>query len=190
LAQERESPTTADKKTLEGETSSQSVRLIRAENLARTFPNLSICILQGTLGSGGGGSTRSESDRRQAISLRLFAAEVFAQGIPVVIVIPSLKPSVAIAVLKKLAGFIGSNRPNGTRRLMKTLDDARTEILGKGGKSKNREVLWELALDVSLYAVPDWSGRLALSAMNRVTTDQERMQSVSDETLTSSGTKL
>ncbi|MBV9958268.1 MAG: hypothetical protein JO360_07600 [Acidobacteria bacterium] len=154
LAQELSA--TSDKKSLESREADQHELLIRAEDLVRAFPYLSVCVLHAPPGSS---DKRTEGDRRRAINARLFAAEVFAQGIPVVVVIPPLKPTMAVRAIEKLARVLGRNELHATSGLLKTLDEMRKDILGESGQDK--ETSTEIALDVCLYAVADWDGRLA-----------------------------
>jgi hypothetical protein len=101
-------------------------RLVRAEDVGRIFPSLALCIIQGVPGRPD--PRRLESDRYEAMLARAFAGELFALGVPAVIVVPPLGSPVAVAVLERLAAAL-QPRPRGARTLQEAVVAACTRIV-------------------------------------------------------------
>ncbi|HET9897386.1 MAG TPA: hypothetical protein VFQ44_20845 [Streptosporangiaceae bacterium] len=117
--------------------------LMRAADVLARFPDLAFCVLQATPQEH---LDRTETQRRQAATLRMLAAEIFSLGVPAVVTIPALPTSVTVSVLAALSAAVTS-RP---RRFAAALTDAlryeaeRLETIP--GLSP------ECALDLCLYA--------------------------------------
>ena len=123
--------------------------LIQASEIARTFDNLALCILQGEPASADG--ARRDVERRDAILARVFAADLFAQGIPVVLVLPPLDPSLGAEVLRLASQAIAADILPGTTRFLQVIVDMQTLIVEQC-KADSLESAWEQALDVCIYA--------------------------------------
>src|SRR5579859_1068929 len=123
-------------------------RLLRAEELSRIFPNLTICLLQSLPAPF---TRRSETDRENAAWQRRFAAELHASGVPVVIVIPPLSEESILKILRPLVVAL-SQKPLLSGALFDALGTAREatmqEVLEVGG---SREDALETAFDLCLY---------------------------------------
>jgi len=134
--------------------------LLRSEDAMSRFTALQLVVLQCSPSLASSSSAeRFESDRKDAALARLFAAELFAQGAPMVIVIPSLGPEMSVAVLEMLARAI-SKRHRGNRTLQDAIVDVRA-IVAKADESKKGEpATRETALDICFYCTPDWDGRM------------------------------
>lgn len=150
--------------------SATSSRLISAADIVRIFPQLELCVLQGETGIVD--EQRVEGDRLEAALARRFAAELYAQGGPTVIVIPPLEPEIAIKVLQALSAILVRDLvPTGRREILRVLRRkprprlptamlehalvaAQNEIVRSIGVDENG---WELALDMCLFA-PSHSG--------------------------------
>jgi hypothetical protein len=137
---------------IKAEESDQPMRLVHAQEISRTFPTLAVCIVQGPPLSQA--SRRLESDRRDVMLARVFAADLFSQGIPVVLVLPPLTPLVAVPVLTQMAQAIQERVLPGTDRFLQVITDIQTLIVEREGLSPS--VAWELALDVCMYAHKNW----------------------------------
>jgi hypothetical protein len=125
-----------------------STWLIQASEVARTFPNLAVCILQGEPGSADG--PRRDVERRDATLARAFAADLFAQGIPVVLVLPLLDASVGAAVLHLASKAIADDILPGSNQFLQVIVDIQNLIVERC-KANSLESAWELALDVCIY---------------------------------------
>lgn len=121
--------------------------LLRAEELAKQFPELALCVLQATPIET---EERTDADREQAAYLRLFAAELFVLGVPAVVTIPPLPPSVAAAVLGHLAAALQDRDQQGITALLKAIAAAQTDIINLS--EADAEAKLEAALDLCLYA--------------------------------------
>jgi hypothetical protein len=147
--------TVSNEATISLDESKPSQTSLGAADLVRAFPNLRVCILQGEVDPLRG--ERTGSDRGQAALARAFAAEVFALGIPIVIMLPRLDGRRAAEALEAVATTLASRPRRGTAALQKALVRAQERILS--GYAEASETGWELAMDVCLYAVPGWSGK-------------------------------
>jgi hypothetical protein len=120
--------------------------LLRVEDLAKRFPELALCVLQATPIETG---ERTDADREQAAYLRLFAADLFVQGVPAIVTIPPLPPSAGAAVLNQIAAAL-RGRQQGTRALLKAIATAQDAIMDLS--EADPEAKLEAALDLCLYA--------------------------------------
>lgn len=130
-------------------------RFVRPEDVARYFPSLSICIIQGSP------LKRSlpnrESARSEAQLARAFAADVFRQGVPVVLFLPSVDASLSPKVLGEMARAIKGRPRFGTKALLQSLTKARSLIADEAGS--DLESALEMAFDACVYLIADWDGR-------------------------------
>ncbi|MCZ7543147.1 MAG: hypothetical protein M5R40_06235 [Anaerolineae bacterium] len=126
-----------------------------AGSLQRAFPDLALCVIQEHPGDQ---YPRNALDRRSAALARTFAAELFARGVPAVLTLPSLEPRLAVDVLGRLASAFAQRQRMGTAALHEALIDIRAAI--RETYRDDAEAGWEAALDVCLYAIPDWNGEL------------------------------
>lgn len=101
---------------------------IRAEEIVDTCPELQLCILQGApLRSL---ATRNDLDRRAAAMTRVLAARLFAQNVPLVVVVPPLEQSRAAKVTEMIVGYAAREGPHDGRAFLSLLDDIRHFISG------------------------------------------------------------
>jgi hypothetical protein len=134
----------------------QAAELETSSALARKFPRLSLCIMQGAPLSSGG--PRLDDDRLTASLSRSFAAEIAASCDAAVIVIPPLLAPVAKTALESVIALIRRSPRRGTFALERCVDQMR-DIIVRGIDDPN--AAWESAMDVCLFCDADWDGRSA-----------------------------
>jgi hypothetical protein len=141
------------------ESLSERDSLVRVEDVTRTFPNLSVCVIQGEPRQAN--PQRLDGDRRDAFFARLFASQMFATGVPFVLVIPPLRITEATAVVEQLARALAGWPLFKQERLLKTVGDLRLQI-GRYALSLGLDPVatQELPQDLCLYVTHDWDGRL------------------------------
>ncbi len=124
------------------------------EDIRREYPLTSLCILQGKplLQA----QARLESDRRDAQKLRQFAGELFAQGVPAVLVLPALPLAVGSEVINQLAATIARRPRDAGHAMLKTIAEIRAAIVAL--QPAEPDAAWEEAFDVCLYCTDDWYG--------------------------------
>lgn len=115
-------------------------QLARSSDLLNLAPDAAVCILQSLVSEG----ERSTYERSQASYLRTFAAELFALGVPAVIVFPPLGPRLWEPHLAKLAKAL-LTIGNTVDHLQSVLTNLRSDLATLG-----EEVVW----DLNLYAKP------------------------------------
>jgi hypothetical protein len=141
--------------------------LIEANDIVQNMPNLILCIVQGRIEPGSG--ERSESQRRDALLARLFASELFAQGVPAVLVVPGAPSDIAARAINAIGLHLTRYSREASKERLSLLSDMIVtiqEIIQEGfyqGESSSNEagraasiVRVEAALDVCLYATGDW----------------------------------
>jgi hypothetical protein len=136
------------------ETAKATETALSASDLARTCPSMRVCLLQGPVEINKVG--RRDSDRRREALARSFAAELFTQGIPVVIIVPPLYADVAAQVAAAIATALRARPVAGTREMQRAVERARNLLTGTEGGTAPAD--WERAYDMSLYAEADWDG--------------------------------
>jgi len=101
-----------------GDSSTPSV--IGPEEIARRFPDLRLCVLQGTPDDD---SRRSLNTRDAAERSRLLAAELAGLGVPAVIVLPSLPVMIGVEAIQLIAGVLANadNPARARARFLKIL---------------------------------------------------------------------
>ncbi len=154
LRLDQEGRPSSSKKSLEEESSD---RIVGAEEIAARFTNLSLCVIQGDPQKASL-TERNATDRQRAALTRVFAAKLFTAGVPAVLVIPPLKPTLAAAVLERVATILTRQPRRGTRALLEATAEI-AELVSKQSEMSPADAS-EKALDVCLYAVKDWNGRL------------------------------
>ena len=137
----------------------------RSDDLTLVFPQAQVLILQAPAQSYD--RTRRAADRRQAGLARAFAAELHAQGIPVVLVLPPIEAELIAPLLKRLATWLTRRRP-GFAALQEEIVQIQGELVrrlskvprGTSHADRNvaRDAAWEVACDLCLYADPNWDG--------------------------------
>jgi len=140
--------TVSEKMATRPDAAEASARYFRAEDLATRFPALQIAVLQGEFTSQE--VERRETDRTNAAVTRIFAASLFAEGIPIVIVIPPLEGSVTEAVIATVAGVVLKRRRWPVQSMLKALASARKHV--QESEFYQGEDGMEWALDISIYA--------------------------------------
>ncbi len=133
--------------------------LVRVEDITRAFPNLSVCVIQEEPRQVS--PQRLEGDRRDAFFARIFASQMFAAGVPFVLVIPPLRITEASAVIDQLAQLLARRSRLQQRQLLKTIGDLRLQI-GRYGLSLGADPVTaqELPQDLCIYLNREWDGRL------------------------------
>jgi hypothetical protein len=134
------------------EAAKDKVPVYQARELKRLFPNLALCIVQGEIGPLP--SERSEAEQRRAALARVFAADLFAQGVPGVLVLPPLDVDRATAVVQTLAKALGKRMKApflDARTLEQAAAEAQEAMVQLG--SEGRQLKWDRAMDVCLYCV-------------------------------------
>jgi hypothetical protein len=138
-------------------------RLLRAEDLARDFPSMSLCVLQGLPADLP--PERIDDDRRRAALARRFAAELFDEGVPAVLVLPPLPATLATEILSTIASLLADplapapgRRPDRPRtpgaQLAAVIRELQLHILTSD--AGETAVRWEVAFDVCLYCQDYW----------------------------------
>jgi hypothetical protein len=112
-------------------------------------PRTRVCVVQDFPEDG---HRRTSGDRYAANIARLLAAEIHAQGIPVVIMIPSLPERQSRDVLSIVANAIGRFPRVANRTLLAAVEEARRKISQEGWPDAMAAT--ELACDVILYSAP------------------------------------
>ncbi|HEY1295287.1 MAG TPA: ATP-binding protein [Chloroflexota bacterium] len=127
-----------------------SSTLVRPSDVPRIFPDLAVCIVQGEPDKLS--ATRLDADRRAAASARFFAARLFRQGVPAVIVIPPLPAGLAQSVATQVASTLASSPDWGVSTFLSAVSKARTTILNSAvDPARDAERTREQALDVCVY---------------------------------------
>ncbi|MBV9958840.1 MAG: hypothetical protein JO360_10480, partial [Acidobacteria bacterium] len=126
---------------------------ISSEDLGRILPNLLLCIIQGVTENV---FKRTITDRRDAILARIFAADLSATGVPIVLVLPPLTPDLSVQVLKTLSRamkrLLLKEFTSFPALLADTIKAIQIQII-KG--VREAESGQELALDVCCYMEPN-----------------------------------
>ena len=93
---------------------------------------------------------------------RKLAAEVFAQGVPIVVVLPPLEALVAVQSLERLAVAIRRCYRSGTNTMLRAVTEIRGLIAKDAAARKAAlgDEWWEPVFDVCFYGIDDWDGRL------------------------------
>ncbi len=117
----------------------------RPEDISEQFRNVRLLILQGEASPGAG--ERVDGDRLDAASMRRFAAAVFSQGIPMVVVVPPLEGALAAKVISGIIKALGRRVPWPVGLVSRALAEARAEIFENSPVGPSRE----RAFDVCLY---------------------------------------
>jgi hypothetical protein len=120
---------------------------VRAEDIAALFAEVSVCVLQATPTET---EMRTDTDREQAAYLRLFSADLFALGFPVVIAIPPLPASLSTAVMTRIARAVTAWDRQGSGGLLTAIAAARSDVMNLS--SINAEAKLEAAADICLFA--------------------------------------
>jgi hypothetical protein len=133
--------------------------LLRVEDVTRVFPNLSACIIQEIPRAGS--TKRLDGDRRDAFHARLFASQMFAAGVPFVLVIPPMGIEEAIKAINQIVPVLMRRSWSKQQRLLKAVGEMRLEI---GRHAESLEVdpayVQELPQDVCLYLNREWDGKV------------------------------
>jgi hypothetical protein len=127
-----------------------SSRLVRPSELRTAYPEARLFILQGHPPDDT--TRRLASDRQAANLLRLFAAELARKGARV-IVIPPVASSVGSEALARLYNTAPRFLDRGVTAILPAISRIQTDIF-EGGDGA-RPSMWELALDVCVYDLPD-----------------------------------
>ncbi len=127
--------------------------LISAEQLIHRFPRLNVCLLQGPLIEA---TPRSETDREAAALQRQFAAQLSLQGIPIVIVIPTLPHSLARDVAETFRTLLQDQHIPSADELLAALATARNQI-AHAPIGTDDDTL-ETACDLCLYLARETGG--------------------------------
>ena len=153
LGEERSKLTAETSKSID-----ESDSLIRAEDLTRAFPNLSVCILQE--GPRQVSAQRLEGDRRDAFFARLFASQMFGAGVPFVLVIPPLRITEAIMAIDHFAKLLARRSRFKRWEVLGAIAELRLQI-GRYALSLGVDPVTtkELPQDLCLYLNPEWDGR-------------------------------
>lgn len=115
--------------------------LLHIEEIARTYANLQLCILQCPPQ---GGTRRTSTERAQMGNLRLLAARLFAAGVALVLTIPTLGLQQSEYVLRNLAWALSGD--NWRQELDQAIVEARQFLLAEfSGEEQER------AFDFCLY---------------------------------------
>jgi len=137
---------------------------LRAADLERVFPDLSLCILQGEWAAGT--RERLDSARRRAGRTRRFAAELAERGVPATIVVPPMPSAAADDALAILADFLHRRPEEGAAALALAAQAIRRRVLERPDRraadQPDPDVLLETALDVCVYVQPNWSPKVEL----------------------------
>jgi hypothetical protein len=134
----------------------QEIHWMRTEEIGE-YPYLALCIVQGEPRAQTPGG-RTSLGRRNAALMREYAAQVYAQGVPAVLVLPPLPPDVATTAIQRVARALRRRRRRGAHELLQAVAEIQAAILAQEGLDP--EVAWEQAYDVCLYCAHDWDGRL------------------------------
>jgi hypothetical protein len=125
---------------------------LRPEDILRLFPGIAVCIIHAppsrTM------ARRLDGDRRHAVLARVFAARVFAEGVPLVAVIPPLQPRDTSQVLSGIARAVVDSGPSRIAAVREAIGEARRFVVGQvreGGAPQG----WEAAYDLCLFAIAD-----------------------------------
>jgi len=139
-----------EKESLQFSVQPDSTRTLRANDIARLFPNLRLCVLLGF--DRNEAAPRTPSDRISAGIARCGAANLFLAGIPAVICVPSLplQSDLTEQVLKVLATAIAKRPANAARRLQFAVRAIQDLIFAESGASLPDAT--ELAYDVCYYS--------------------------------------
>jgi len=141
------------------ESVSERDSLIRVEDVTRAFPALSVCIIQEEPRQVN--PQRLDGDRRDAFFARLFASQMFAAGVPFVLVIPPLRITEATSAIDQLAVLLARRSRLQRRQLLQTIGDLRLQI-GRYALSLGADPVTaqELPQDLCIYLNREWDGRL------------------------------
>lgn len=127
-----------------GTRKSASADYVTAIDVRRSFPRLSLCIVQGSPQVEVG--ERLPSDRREAGLGRVLCSELATQGVPVVIYLPMMDQKIGQQALDTIASFC---KPGARLAQIQTgLRTVQQMIVKYGAGSADA---WECALDVCLY---------------------------------------
>jgi hypothetical protein len=129
-----------------GEPSERS-RSFAAGQLLHRYPRAELCVLQARPSPQY--APRTSTDRFEAMSLRLFAAELVAGGLPAVMILPSLVPDEALYAVSTIAAALDHIESSPAQALI----DARARIQEaiRAPAGKDAEDAWERAMDVCVY---------------------------------------
>jgi hypothetical protein len=125
-------------------------QVIRPPELRSAYPNARLFILQGHPPEDA--TDRLASDRQAANLARLFAADLARKGTRV-IVIPPVGGSVGSDVLGRLYAGVPDFLAKGAGAILPTINRIQMDIF-EGGHAA-RPWMWELALDVCVFDLPD-----------------------------------
>lgn len=104
----------------------QTATALRCEEIIDTYPDLSLCIFQRAPSTPQ--RRRTDIDRREAAMMRVLAASLFARGVPLVITLPSLERSGAVAIVDIIARYAAANGLRDRDAFVQMLDDTRHSI--------------------------------------------------------------
>jgi hypothetical protein len=128
----------------------RSARLVKAEDVEVAFPSLALCVVQGPPGRLT--PQRLDGDRYDAALARAFAADLSLHGVPLVVVLPSLEPRLAIEALAPVAGAVELGLGTRTAPFLEALSQTQTLIVEAMVGRASYEEASEWAFDVCLYA--------------------------------------
>src|ERR1019366_6488658 len=130
--------------------------ILLPESIQMMAPQVRVCIIQDFPGDA---HPRTPSDRYAANVARLVGYRIHAQGVPVVIMIPSLPDAQAAEVLQNSATAVGRFPRDARPALMKAVETSRRKL----SKDAKPDVMsaTELACDLILYCA--YNVRLSLA---------------------------
>ena len=123
-----------------------SIEFVAARDLRRRFPDLVLCVLQGTLSRSS--RKRLPSDRLAANLSRRFGAELHKLGVPIVLIVPPLEPKIAAKAMADIVELVGARHGSLTGRLNRCISQLQKNIQRQ---VRREEDGWEKLQDVCLY---------------------------------------
>jgi hypothetical protein len=131
--------------------------LIRPEDLMHAFPNLAVCVLQASPREGR--PERLEGDRRDAFYARLFASQLFAAGVPCVLVVPALEVGLADGVIFYFSMLMYRNSRLTSSAMLACIGMFRLWIASSAADSNMSDLAKkEVPQDLCLYFDSNWDG--------------------------------
>jgi len=125
-------------------------RLIRPSDLRRAYPDARLFIIQGHPPDEV--VRRTASDRQAASLMRSCAAALARHGVRV-IVLPPLESALASKCLARVRTAAPAFLDRGITAVLPAITQVQTDIFD--GQRGARASIWELALDVSVFDIPE-----------------------------------
>jgi hypothetical protein len=129
---------------------SSTSRLLRPSEVRGAFPAARLFILQGLPPEDA--TQRLASDRQRANLARSFAADLARKGTRVVVV-PPLAAALGSDVLARLSDAAADFVAKGAAAIMPRINRIQSDIFERGAAA--RPLMWEIALGVCVYDLPD-----------------------------------